>query len=634
MKRFLLILALVGTIGTIVADEYDDLLNQYNLIYNQMGQALAKTDVDQLDRLINAIHELRANIGKAPQQIQNRLRNGGISLEKLNEFAEKTQNRRDRLGGSVLTVRIMQTERQLAESKKRLTELQNRFDQQLGALAGGDRENAGQMVLERYRNNPEDRARITQQVVAINATVESSAAEVLEQDRAGHKNELGIIQASEQIGAAKAMNKALIDGKDEEIGELEQRKSQLESHLQEAKNEINLLEEEVDRHQSEVQRYENRIRTLDEQLSRGKALSEAQQQEYKAAVDQKALEQRAADIAINQISAKQEQINKIAQEKQQLEFEINRLKDEIEQIKEQNEKLNKLLAQLSEAYRKIESVASAFRKLIELEAQLDVVTAEYNRLNAIKKISEASPDVRERVINNIEGSSLSQAEKKRLLAELEKALYFDQYEELDEQQNILRTIRNDIKDVQAIIKTLGKRAQSRIQEVVAPYQTMTQQWLSGNYPKEQMSERDKQAIILAERALEQEKALAAVSYNAMQALAKSPQIFGEIMRGQGSMPGGISMAPGLGGPQAQPMLMGPESEAIAAAGQLPAVVGEAPSRLDRLRGWWSFISKHLGSSTETDLAKIVEQAESEIESEQRNLADELMMYAITSNKAD
>ncbi|HJM69075.1 MAG TPA: hypothetical protein QGF02_03960 [Candidatus Babeliales bacterium] len=632
MKKLLLILLATSVIQVVGAGEFEKILDKYNAIQMQVGEALESDNLAQLESLANDLLGLQLSMGKVSSDIQSRLEANGISLLSINGLALNILERKEELGGAVLTVQLRSAERQLEASNLKLTRLQSTFDNQLAAFVGkgGDPEMAAEALLEEYLANPENRAALTKRVVDLNGTAEAAANEVLKQNEAGQQNDIAVGMAAQQIGTAKGLNKALIDVKDEEIHGLEKEKEGLEKNLGLADDEIRRLQEAAEKHQREVESYTDKISRLDEQVRSGEALSESQKEEYAKAFKEKGFKDQAISDAKEEIRRKKEEMEAMARRKAEVEQNIRSLKDEVESIKAQNKRLDEKLAQLAEAFSKLESVSSAFGKLLGYEAQLKLAEAEYERLMAIEAISNAHPDVRDRAIKNInESSSLQQEEKERLITELEAALDPEQAEKISAQKDLIRALYFDIEDTRALIRTLGKRAQERIQKVVAPYQTRTQYWWSGDYPEEGLEERDKNAILLAERALKQERALASVNYSATDALERHPDIFRRLTEDSFAAFGGVPAA-GLGGTRQRRAIEGAAaSDSAPGSSEQHAKEGEKEekeskpesSRLNQLRSWAS--SMLSSSKTEHDLLKILAQAEREIAYENRSWTEEL-----------
>ncbi len=632
MKKLLLILLATSVIQVVGAGEFEKILDKYNAIQMQVGEALESDNLAQLESLANDLLGLQLSMGKVSSDIQSRLEANGISLLSINGLALNILERKEELGGAVLTVQLRSAERQLEASNLKLTRLQSTFDNQLAAFVGkgGDPEMAAEALLEEYLANPENRAALTKRVVDLNGTAEAAANEVLKQNEAGQQNDIAVGMAAQQIGTAKGLNKALIDVKDEEIHGLEKEKEGLEKNLGLADDEIRRLQEAAEKHQREVESYTDKISRLDEQVRSGEALSESQKEEYAKAFKEKGFKDQAISDAKEEIRRKKEEMEAMARRKAEVEQNIRSLKDEVESIKAQNKRLDEKLAQLAEAFSKLESVSSAFGKLLRYEAQLKLAEAEYERLMAIEAISNAHPDVRDRAIKNInESSSLQQEEKERLITELEAALDPEQAEKISAQKDLIRALYFDIEDTRALIRTLGKRAQERIQKVVAPYQTRTQYWWSGDYPEEGLEERDKNAILLAERALKQERALASVNYSATDALERHPDIFRRLTEVSFAAFGGVPAA-GLGGTRQRRAIEGAAaSDSAPGSSEQHAKEGEKEekeskpesSRLNQLRSWAS--SMLSSSKTEHDLLKILAQAEREIAYENRSWTEEL-----------
>ena len=632
MKKLLLILLATSVIQVVGAGEFEKILDKYNAIQMQVGEALESDNLAQLESLANDLLGLQLSMGKVSSDIQSRLEANGISLLSINGLALNILERKEELGGAVLTVQLRSAERQLEASNLKLTRLQSTFDNQLAAFVGkgGDPEMAAEALLEEYLANPENRAALTKRVVDLNGTAEAAANEVLKQNEAGQQNDIAVGMAAQQIGTAKGLNKALIDVKDEEIHGLEKEKEGLEKNLGLADDEIRRLQEAAEKHQREVESYTDKISRLDEQVRSGEALSESQKEEYAKAFKEKGFKDQAISDAKEEIRRKKEEMEAMARRKAEVEQNIRSLKDEVESIKAQNKRLDEKLAQLAEAFSKLESVSSAFGKLLGYEAQLKLAEAEYERLMAIEAISNAHPDVRDRAIKNInESSSLQQEEKERLITELEAALDPEQAEKISAQKDLIRALYFDIEDTRALIRTLGKRAQERIQKVVAPYQTRTQYWWSGDYPEEGLEERDKNAILLAERALKQERALASVNYSATDALERHPDIFRRLTEVSFAAFGGVPAA-GLGGTRQRRAIEGAAaSDSAPGSSEQHAKEGEKEekeskpesSRLNQLRSWAS--SMLSSSKTEHDLLKILAQAEREIAYENRSWTEEL-----------
>ncbi len=632
MKKLLLILLATSVIQVVGAGEFEKILDKYNAIQMQVGEALESDNLAQLESLANDLLGLQLSMGKVSSDIQSRLEANGISLLSINGLALNILERKEELGGAVLTVQLRSAERQLEASNLKLTRLQSTFDNQLAAFVGkgGDPEMAAEALLEEYLANPENRAALTKRVVDLNGTAEAAANEVLKQNEAGQQNDIAVGMAAQQIGTAKGLNKALIDVKDEEIHGLEKEKEGLEKNLGLADDEIRRLQEAAEKHQREVESYTDKISRLDEQVRSGEALSESQKEEYAKAFKEKGFKDQAISDAKEEIRRKKEEMEAMARRKAEVEQNIRSLKDEVESIKAQNKRLDEKLAQLAEAFSKLESVSSAFGKLLGYEARLKLAEAEYERLMAIEAISNAHPDVRDRAIKNInESSSLQQEEKERLITELEAALDPEQAEKISAQKDLIRALYFDIEDTRALIRTLGKRAQERIQKVVAPYQTRTQYWWSGDYPEEGLEERDKNAILLAERALKQERALASVNYSATDALERHPDIFRRLTEVSFAAFGGVPAA-GLGGTRQRRAIEGAAaSDSAPGSSEQHAKEGEKEekeskpesSRLNQLRSWAS--SMLSSSKTEHDLLKILAQAEREIAYENRSWTEEL-----------
>ncbi|MBT4856148.1 hypothetical protein HOM50_04950 [bacterium] len=617
MKKLVIALVLVGVwIQGACGGSFEPLRQEYLRIMAEEPKAMMSVNIPQLDGLQADIVSLIGDVSISSEKDQKILSSLQINLKTLSNLLRNLKRRKEEIEGYAKQQLVVARQGK-HDAEMQLAALQSNYDRALVQIAG-DREDVAGAVLEQYKGaSPQQKAKLEEKVAEANKMVVDGAELVLHQAREGDKKEEDIFKAASQIGQAQQMNEALIQGKSDDIEELQREVAHVEEQRDQAAEEAEGFSEQLDEAQIKVERLKKEVAAIEKRALLAKTEEERARLAEQAEREKEALKKAEAVAADyrEKIQHRQGLIDELEQEKKRIEANIEGLRSDVENLKNRNEELQRLLEELSLESSKIATIRSTVANLYKQEVALAGIDATYVRLKALEGIEDIPEDVREEAHAMITRSRLDQGEKDRLLHELAEPLSEKQREELAELTKARRAVTlHQIRNAHTTIKSLLEDKERAIQEQVAPTQSTWQRWWSGGYDKANIKDEALRGdVSLLEREVELGKALRQVDYNATEAMQKFPHLFDKNQV--------MGMRPEAGGFA----LEGRQHLQIEApAGEEVVVEQVAPGRMaqlalwgSRVKGWGAAAGRFAKDvftpgAPETDILKIVANAKQEV----------------------